>query len=88
MPAVKGHWWGDCNALGVVGAAFVDDADLINGVGVAGGKQLVVNHQTLSSGEGKELGAGWELITVHGVIASGIEAWSWLGGWASKQVGG
>ena len=74
VPAIERSGWGDHNALSVVGAAFVDDADLIYRMGVAGGDQLVVgSDQALSSGEGAELGAGLEAVAVHGVIGL------WLG---------
>ena len=69
MPAGERHWWGDDFPLSVVGAAFVDDANLINGKGVAGGNQLVVfSEQALSSSKGAELVAGVEAVAVHGVI--------------------
>ena len=67
-------------SFGVVGAAFSDGADLINGKGVAGGDQLAVfGDQALSLGQGAELGAGLEFVAVHGVIGLWIAAWSWGG---------
>ena len=60
--------------LGVVFAAFGDDANLIYGEGVAGGDQLVVgSEQALSSGEGAEGGLVGESETVHGVIGLGLQ---------------
>ena len=80
MPAGERHGWGDYFALSVVGAAFVDGADLINGKGVAGGDQLVIfSEQALSSSKGAELVAGCEAVAVHGVIGLFAGAWSWLG---------
>ena len=85
MPAGERHWWGDYLALGVVGAAFVDDADLINCKGVAVGDQFVIfSEQALSSSERAELVAGVEVVTVHGVIGLFAGAWSWLGAGASR----
>ena len=80
VPAGERHGWGDYFALSVVGAAFVDGADLIYGVRVAGGNQLVIfSEQAFSSGEGAELVAGVEAEAVHGVIGLFAGAWSWLG---------
>ena len=71
MPAGERSGWRDHLAsLGVVFAAFVDGADFIDGMSVAGGDQLVVfSDEALGSGESAELGAGCEAETVHGVIA-------------------
>ena len=52
-----------------------DGADLINGMGVAGGDQLaIVSDQALGLGQGAELGAGLEFVAVHGVIGLWIAA--------------
>ena len=85
MPAGERRWWGDHFALSVVGAAFVDDADLIQAVGVAVGDQLVIfSEQALSSGERVELVAGVEAVAVHGVIASGSGEKRWVDAGASR----
>ena len=85
MPAGERHWWGDYLALSVIGAAFVNDADLIYGVGVAVGDQLVIfSEQALSGSEAAELVAGVEAETVHGVIALFAGEWSWLGAGARR----
>lgn len=76
MPAVNHSGRRDHLAsLGVISAALGDGADLINGMGVAGGDQLVIfSDQALSLGQGAELSAGWESVAVHGVIGLGIAA--------------
>ena len=76
MPAADHSGRRDHNAsLGVIGAALGDGANLINGMGVAGGDQLAfVGDQALSLGQGAELGAGLEAVAVHGVIGLWIAA--------------
>ncbi len=68
MPAGERNGRGDDFArLGVVGAAFVDGANFVEGVGVAAGDQVVVVvDQALGGGEGAELVTGGEAEAVHG----------------------
>ncbi len=80
VPAAQQHGWGDHLAgVGVVGAAFVDGADDIQGVGVAGGEHhgvaVVIGGSEASSIQGSHAGGfvGEADVVRHCVIACSVE---------------
>ena len=80
VPAAQQHGWGDHLAcVGVVGAASVDGADHIQGVGVAGGEgmrdAIIVGVKQASSIQGSHAGGfvGEADVVGHCVIACSVE---------------